>query len=273
MIAQELKTATGLTHVEVHARLGSTNDYAKRLAESGQLEPPGLILAEAQTSGRGQRASSWHSDADSLTVTFFFSLGPTANSDSTDESGASLPPGLIPLVVADCLADSITSMHPRLRPTIKWPNDVLVDGRKVAGVLVEKVSLGPGAALAIIGVGVNVNQPTVSLPASKIHGPESPMAATSLREALGCPSDRRALLIQLALRLKDAFDGSVVDPGQRLAGYSEKLSYLDQKISIQQANKSITFGRLVGVSSQGAAIIDTADGEKLFHSGSIRPSE
>ena len=274
MIAQEIRVRTGLNHVEVHAQLASTNDYAKRLARIDLLEAPGLILAECQTRGRGQQARSWFSDRDSLAVTFFYELEHSGGrkSEANRGTGVGLPMRLIPLVTADCLAEAISSLHPTLRPSIKWPNDVLLDGRKVAGILVETVPRKAGTVV-IIGVGVNVNQADLSLPANVGDDGEAPIEATSLRQQLGQSSDRRRLLIQLAQRLTDALISGTNSTADGLAGYSKKLSYLNEKISIRQANKGITVGRLVGISSEGAVIIDTADGEKSFLSGSIRPSE
>jgi BirA family transcriptional regulator, biotin operon repressor / biotin---[acetyl-CoA-carboxylase] ligase len=130
--------------VEVLPELDSTNGELMRRTRAGQAEPV-LLVAERQTAGRGRLGRSWASrPGDSLT----FSLGlPFA---PADWSGLSLAVGV---AVAEAL-------HPRIG--IKWPNDLWVDDRKLAGILIETAGTGPDTAAGrytVIGVGINIRPP------------------------------------------------------------------------------------------------------------------
>ena len=126
----------------------STNSYAKRLiAERLDEATPCLIIAARQTAGRGRGDKRWISDSGSLTFSVVFSLG--AVSASQPEALASLP-----LLVGVAIADSLTRLV-EPRPRVKWPNDVYVNGRKIAGILMESTCVPGGAAAFVVGIGIN----------------------------------------------------------------------------------------------------------------------
>jgi len=123
----------------------STNDDAKRAAQEGA--PSGAaFLADAQTHGRGRLGRAWHSPpGENLYASFL--LRP------------SLDPKLAPLVTLACgvaVADTLEPLVPHAQVTLKWPNDVLVDGRKVAGILSEAQLSGEDAWI-VVGIGINVH--------------------------------------------------------------------------------------------------------------------
>lgn len=153
----------------------STQDIAFRLAETGAADGS-AVVAESQRAGRGRRGRTW-----------------------CDEPGASLlcsilvRPRLLPaqwpllsLVAGVAVARAIERAA-GLASRLKWPNDVLVDGRKVAGILLES-RLAPVPAV-VVGVGINVGQEGFS--------PGLAATATSIRLHTGCPVDREALLATL----------------------------------------------------------------------------
>ena len=113
--------------VEVLAEVASTNSELMRRARDGQTEPT-LLVAERQTAGRGRLGRAWHSGrGDALTFSLGLPLAPA------DWSGLSLAVGVS---VAE-------SLHPQLR--LKWPNDLWLDDRKLAGILIETASSGGSA--------------------------------------------------------------------------------------------------------------------------------
>lgn len=147
LVAQRLGT-------EFHyfAEIGSTNTYARRLAEQGAREGE-LVVADSQTDGRGRLGRRWVSPAN-LNLYFSVILRPK------------LPPARAPqitLMAAVALAETLQSFLP-VPPAIKWPNDITVNGKKLAGILTE-MSCGTKAVdFVILGIGVNVNYPVDLMP-------------------------------------------------------------------------------------------------------------
>jgi BirA family biotin operon repressor/biotin-[acetyl-CoA-carboxylase] ligase len=168
-------------------RLGSvdsTQTAAARAAAAGA--PHGAVfVAEAQTAGRGRHGHAWASPPG---ANIYLSL-------------VLRPPGtvagLLPLTLAAALAvaDAVTEAT-GLRPDIRWPNDLLLEGKKCAGILIETgsdMAGAIGAGAAVLGLGVNVNQ--AAFP------PDLAPIATSLRLALGRECDREALLAAILRQL------------------------------------------------------------------------
>jgi BirA family biotin operon repressor/biotin-[acetyl-CoA-carboxylase] ligase len=129
--------------VEVLPEVDSSNTELMRRARAGRLEPV-LLVAESQTQGRGRLGRGWTSaPGDSLTFSLGLPLAPA------DWSGLSLAVGV---AIAEAL-------HPRIR--LKWPNDLWVDDRKLAGILIETATSGNASAqrYAVVGVGINIALP------------------------------------------------------------------------------------------------------------------
>ena len=130
----------------------STNDYALELLRSERPEEGTVVQAQSQTRGRGQRGARWVAEPGrNLTVSVI--LYPTFL-DPQRQFGLSKA---MALAVADCVA-SLTG----LPPSIKWPNDLILAGRKVAGLLIENRLLAGRVDASVVGIGLNVNQ--VSFP-------------------------------------------------------------------------------------------------------------
>ena len=148
-------------------------------------DPEGAVaVAEEQTEGRGRLGRSWHAPA-RTSVLVSVLLRPSVE-----------PPRLpeLSLVAGGAVAEAIAEVT-GLEPTIKFPNDVLIGGRKVAGILAESAD-----GRVVLGVGVNVNQTREQLP------PETGTEPTSLRVETGAPIDRAALLAAILQRLERDYD-------------------------------------------------------------------
>lgn len=186
-ILHDLGTKRLGRRVEVHARLDSTNRTARALAEAG--EPEGaVVIAEAQTGGRGRLGRRWVSPSN-LNLYVSFVLRPRL--DPADSAKITL---LAAVAVADTLEDHVSGA-----PRIKWPNDVLVRGRKVAGILSE-LACEPGRTLfVIVGIGVNLNFPRALMP------PEIRDLATSVLEEAGGPVDRVVFTRSLVRNLEKRY--------------------------------------------------------------------
>ncbi len=176
----------------------STNDAISRLASTDGLPsmPEGLVIfAEHQTDGRGQHGNRWESDA-GKGLWFSILLRPEIQlSDS----------GRLTIWAIEAIADAIRTEF-GLEPVIKLPNDVQLDGHKVAGVLVEMRAQNKAPHLAVVGIGINVNQFRNDFPAELQH------RAISLAMALGRQVERQnfavALLRNLDLTYRQKFSCS-----------------------------------------------------------------
>ncbi len=162
-------------HIHSFGKVGSTNDVARRIAQGGAAEGT-VVLAETQASGRGRRGSAWHSPPGGL----WFSIVLKPHLPAERAGGLSIVGALS---VARAVADVAG-----IDASIKWPNDVVVDGRKLAGIMLETA----GNGVLIMGVGLNANVAPEDLP--KLEWYE----ATSLLRETGRTFVRGALLARIA---------------------------------------------------------------------------
>ena len=187
LIAKELQAhfpcGTIGQRIIVLEQTGSTNDAILQVATANSNE--GLVLfAEHQTSGRGQRGNRWES-AVGKGLWFSILLRPKIQINDS---------GRLTIWAIEAIADVIR-IEFALEPTIKLPNDVQLYGRKVAGVLVEMRAQEKAPHLAIVGVGINVNQSLEDFP------PELRNRAISLAMALQRPVDRQKSAVVLLRNL------------------------------------------------------------------------
>jgi BirA family biotin operon repressor/biotin-[acetyl-CoA-carboxylase] ligase len=187
LIAKELQAhfpcGTIGQRIIVLEQTGSTNDAILQVATANSNE--GLVLfAEHQTSGRGQRGNRWES-AVGKGLWFSILLRPKIQINDS---------GRLTIWAIEAIADVIR-IEFALEPTIKLPNDVQLYGRKVAGVLVEMRAQENAPHLAIVGVGINVNQSLEDFP------PELRNRAISLAMALQRPVDRQKSAVVLLRNL------------------------------------------------------------------------
>ncbi len=177
LIRQRLCAYTVGRRLLLYDAVPSTNAVLRELARAGAQEGT-VVLADSQTAGRGRGGKPWFSPPG---VNLYVStlLRPSARLEAVSA---------LPFTASLALADAIRELG--LPVAIKWPNDVLVRRKKVAGVLAEVATAGGGVDSLVLGVGVNVNVERAALAAAL--GPAAQFA-TSLREALGGPVDRNAL--------------------------------------------------------------------------------
>src|SRR3954468_933711 len=128
--------------------LRSTNDHAAELRRRGELYAPAVVLTGRQTAGRGRGAHAWWSGPGCVTVTFVLPIG------------EEVQPHQIPLVAGLAVRNAAAELCGDDRVQLKWPNDVLYEGRKLAGLLCERVQKAD-----LIGLGLNVNLDPASAPA------------------------------------------------------------------------------------------------------------
>lgn len=158
--------------VDVHPELASTNRTAHALAEAGESEGA-VVIAEAQSRGQGRMGRRWVSPP-GVNLYISFILRPRL---------APAESAKITLLTAVALADTLKEHVPRA-PRIKWPNDILLGGLKVAGVLSELACESERTLFVIVGIGVNLNYPRALMPR------EIRERATSVMEEAGAAVDR-----------------------------------------------------------------------------------
>ncbi|MDQ6699475.1 MAG: biotin--[acetyl-CoA-carboxylase] ligase [Acidobacteriota bacterium] len=225
-------------------RVGSTMIEAARLAEEGF--PPGtVVVADEQTSGQGRHGHFWHSELDSgLYVSVLLQVPVGA---------------VLTLALGLATAEAITR-ETDLRCDLRWPNDILIGEKKVAGILVQLL----GSA-AIAGIGINVNHPSFPIPLAA--------EATSLRMETGLRHERENLLIAL-LRSIDSFCSMLVQGGAPpiLRMFSHASSYAKSKrVSVRMGDRLIT-GITDGLDDAGFLRLRKDDGLiELILAGGVRP--
>jgi BirA family biotin operon repressor/biotin-[acetyl-CoA-carboxylase] ligase len=225
-------------HLRWHRSLPSTNDLALRLTEIPVPEGT-VVLADEQTAGRGRLGRRWASPRGGVWLSVILRPG--------------LPAGEVPLIglaAASATAGAVREVT-HLPARVKWPNDVLVDGRKVAGILAEAA---PGNEWLVIGIGVNANIPADALP----QGAACP--ATSLQAALGHAVDRDALIRTMLRGLERGYEllvsGGACDTLRR---WRELTDTLGRPVRVEMTG-GVLEGEAHDIDETGALLVRTMDG-------------
>jgi BirA family biotin operon repressor/biotin-[acetyl-CoA-carboxylase] ligase len=232
---------TSFGHPHRHFRItDSTNERAKELATAGA--PGGLVVtADEQTAGRGRRGTEWFAPPGSCLL-YSALLRPFPPAEA----------GLLPLAVPVAVCEAAEAVAP-VRCQVKWPNDVWIDERKVAGVLVEA---RPDEGWAVIGVGLNVAIPPGELPAELREAAASLLPTEAERGVPpgGAPGVRRALsaLNESLGRWIAASDDEV------LAAFRARDALCGRRVSWQDDE-----GTATEIDERGHLVVEKADGKRV----------
>jgi BirA family biotin operon repressor/biotin-[acetyl-CoA-carboxylase] ligase len=222
--------------------LATTNDVAREEAGAGM--PEGLlVLAEEQRFGRGRRGRRWEAPFGSSLLASLL-LRPTF-----------LPPEqafLLSALAAMGIAEAI-ALETGLRPALKWPNDLLLAGRKVCGILIELEGRAGRLEWAVLGWGLNVN--------TDFSGdPELQQRATSLAQAAGRPFPRLPLLWACLERLEAHYETVRAGWGEAVwAAWRARLDTIGRPVEVL-ASEGAFSGRALDVSRAGALLVQREDG-------------
>ena len=230
---------------------GSTNDVLRERARHGAPEWA-VVIADAQTAGRGRHGHAWMSAAGNLHLSVL--LRPRG-----DAAGW----GLLPLLAGLAVADAIASLG--IEPSLKWPNDVEAGGGKVAGVLVESVSSGALLECAIVGIGVNVGSVPPGLDA------EARAHAACLRD-LGVASGVEEVAAAVLSRIRVWYHRHAAGEGGAVvaAWRSRALPWWGRHVEARSGDEVLR-GRAIDVDDTGALVLLLDDGTRsLVHSGEVR---
>jgi BirA family biotin operon repressor/biotin-[acetyl-CoA-carboxylase] ligase len=234
----------------------STNTHARRLAENGAAEGE-IIIAERQTHGRGRLGRSWFSP-------------PYVNLHLSIVLRPKLPPMDAPqitLMAAVALADTIASFvsHPT---AIKWPNDILIQGKKLAGILTESSLRSDRIDFVILGIGVNLNFPRARMP----DGIRD--RATSVMEFSGEPVNREAFLRRLIHDLERCY-GILEETGfDAIASrWNTRFALRGKKVRVEMMNEVFS-GTARGIDRDGALLVGDDLGQiRRVIAGDVIPLE
>ena len=237
--------------IEVEESTPSTNAAVAARARAG--EEPGLVLVtEHQTAGRGRLDRVWETPARS-SLTFSVLLRP----DVPPTSWSWLPL-LTGYAVQAALADRLPDI------AMKWPNDVLVDGgelgagRKVAGILVERIDTDRGP-MAVVGVGINVDQTLDELPIA---------LATSVALETGEPVERTGLLGQVLGSLH-GLQGLLDDTDALRRAYADVCVTLGRTVDVHLPAGEVRRGEALDIDATGALVVGTDDGAFTVAAGDV----
>ena len=235
--------------VEITDTAESTNAVVADRARAGEDE--GLVVVtEHQTAGRGRLDRVWETPARS-SLTFSVLLRPEAPAQDWP---------WLPLLTGYAVQAALADRLPDI--ALKWPNDVLVEERKVAGILVERIDTPAGPA-AVVGIGINVSQVLDELPVA---------LATSIELETGEPVDRTSLLGQVLGSLH-GLQGLLHDPEALRTAYADVCSTIGREVDIHLPGgpdgQQVRRGEALDIDARGALVVSSGDGTFTVGAGDV----
>jgi BirA family transcriptional regulator, biotin operon repressor / biotin---[acetyl-CoA-carboxylase] ligase len=256
MLSPLLRGTIFSERIHHYYKVGSTNDIAMEAASDG--EPEGSVfLAEQQTAGRGRGAHQWHS-AESTGIYCSVVLRPV------------VPPSeilILSLAAGLAVHDAVQEVDPRVFPDLKWPNDLLIKGKKFCGILTEMNAEATRVRYLVIGIGMNVNH--AGFPE------ELQNVATSLRLETGTEWSRTELCVALLKSLDREYRQLMQDPEARdsiLRRFQERSSSVRGKFVEVNENGGFE-GITEGLDDRGFLTVRTGQGLRTVLSGTVKVKE
>jgi BirA family biotin operon repressor/biotin-[acetyl-CoA-carboxylase] ligase len=218
----------------VFEELTSTNTLALEVAKN-PISQGTVVLADRQTAGRGRLQRSWFSPpGTNIYGSLIFSFNVPFQTM-----------GWIPLMAGVALAQAIED-HAKIGITLKWPNDILIEERKVGGILCESFKKSPTETCVVIGFGINVNLPESAFPK------DLERMATSLQIQSQHPLDRYHLLKSIVTTLEQGWEALITHgPQAYQLAYSSRCSTLGKQIQVQFPDGSELEGMAQSIGEQG----------------------
>ena len=230
--------------------IDSTNAQAKRLAEEGYGNGT-LIVADHQEAGRGRRGRSWESP-EGTTISMSLLLKPDINPNNAS---------MITLVSALAVSKAITQLTGE-EAGIKWPNDIVMNGKKVCGILTEMSAQFDYVNHIVVGIGINVNTESFSEEIQDI--------ATSLRLETGKFISRAELIEAVWEHFEEAYETYLQTEDLRnlVKEYNARLVNMHQRVKVLDPKEPFE-GNAQGITSRGELMVDTWESRKLVSSGEV----
>jgi BirA family biotin operon repressor/biotin-[acetyl-CoA-carboxylase] ligase len=246
-----LRAANLVAHIDYHESIGSTSDRALALAASDEAPLPLLVLAEEQTAGRGRGANCWLTSAGALTFSLALEAPP-------DRLPADRWP-LVALIAGLATCEALQGQAPAADLALKWPNDILLGGRKVCGILSESVS-GWRDRL-VVGIGVNVNNSVEQMNA---------FSAISLVDHDRIERDLTGVLVDVLDHFDRRWTELVAgDDDRLLAAYRQRCFLTGRTVTIEQPGSQRVIGVCQGIDCLGRLTLQTEHGLMRIASGTV----
>ena len=220
--------------------------------------PHGLvILADCQTAGRGRRGRTWHSPPQGNIYTSVI----VVPRPGTNGIGPWL--SWIPLFAALAVADCLTTQT-ALAVSVKWPNDLLINDKKIGGILCEQTTTPDRTMAVVIGIGLNINAALDNLPEDLRSG------ATTIAAESGRPFDRVPILADLFLRLEQRMDRLFLDgPAGMAQEFTQRCSTLGKTVRVTLEEQGIVQGVAESIGPDGCLRLRVTSETSPAHSPSL----
>jgi BirA family biotin operon repressor/biotin-[acetyl-CoA-carboxylase] ligase len=249
-MTEALAAKSGFQHISRDS-VGSTNDEAMALAASGATLPL-WVTADRQLRGRGRQGAHWTSEPGNLYASLALRLGSVRHLSQ------------LPLVAAVALHDALSACVENMsgRLAIKWPNDILLDGRKVSGILAESQIGADKAVFAVVGLGVNL-----------AHHPSSTRHPATNLAAEGYSLEPTALFVALDRTMSERlaqWQGGEDDGFQPIRNaWLDRVSGLGSRIEVRLPGETLT-GRFDGMDETGRLVLNRpGQPDRLVSAGEV----
>ncbi|MBL8676079.1 MAG: biotin--[acetyl-CoA-carboxylase] ligase [Alphaproteobacteria bacterium] len=232
--------------LDIFESLPSTNDYLKNLPSA---PPPHICLAEHQTNGRGRLGRSWTSP---FGRNIYCSISYVFKKDISEMAGLSLVVGIL-------TAKALEIVDQQFKPSLKWPNDIYLEGKKAGGILIDLIAEANGTCKAILGIGLNVNMKDILMRDVKNW--------ICLEEMIGQKLDRNQVTGEI---INSLFKGMEIFANRGLAPFLsdwKRLDFLENKKITLTSGQEIHSGIAKGISPQGHLFLELPQGLKQFSYG------
>jgi len=233
--------------LEQYEKLGSTSDFCAERAKAG--EPEGLaVFAAQQSAGRGSRGRTWHSPHGNVALSVLLrpQIAPAESS-------------MFPLLAGIAAADAINAALPSgPTPLLKWPNDVLLNGQKCAGLLIDATQAQNRIDWLVIGIGINV-----------AYAPQVPGRATTCLAAHGAETTAIAIAHSVLDHFStwlDIFQAS--GPSKIISTWLSRAHPIGTKLEVKTLEKTAA-GTFAGLSPTGELLLREEDRIETFRTGEI----
>jgi BirA family biotin operon repressor/biotin-[acetyl-CoA-carboxylase] ligase len=213
----------------------STNNYVANLMNGGKIEHGTVILAEEQTNGKGQRGAEWHSNSGENMI--FSMYLDTANLSVKDQ-----------FVLTQFVSISVSNLLHKIgiNSKIKWPNDIYVGNKKIAGILIENQICGSFLSGSVIGIGLNVNQ----IDFERLNATSVKLETKSFRSI-------QEILLQLIHELNENWN-KILDFKLLKNNYISQLLFFREKARFKDVNGEFV-GKIIDVLENGKLLVDKGD--------------
>ncbi|WP_018694458.1 bifunctional biotin--[acetyl-CoA-carboxylase] ligase/biotin operon repressor BirA [Algicola sagamiensis] len=241
------------SRIQVFPTIDSTNTFAMNAVQKGEMTSGDCVLSEAQTAGKGRRGRQWQSPfAQNIYLSYVHQV--------SDGVEATMGLSLVVAIAVHRAIRSVTGLNAQL----KWPNDILYQQKKLAGILVELFGPPEGPCTVIIGVGVNVNMPLTSM---KLDQPWTSLNVHSTNELVD-----RTDFVQVLITELDEILQSFAQTG--LSAFMDEWhaadAFLNQTVRLISGPQSHQ-GISRGINEQGALLVEHPedDGIKVYFGGEV----